>query len=170
MKYSQERKQAVLAKLAPPHQRTVKDVTAEAGISPATLYHWREQARLNGGLLPDDGAASEGWTARDKFTAVMETAALNESACPARSRRAPSTAESVDSIQQITAWRRACESATDWAGERGQQQAAVDRDARKKVRVLERELQRKEKALTETAALLTLSKKARALWGEGEDA
>ena len=26
MKYSQERKQAVLAKLAPPHQRTVKDV------------------------------------------------------------------------------------------------------------------------------------------------
>ena len=59
----------------------------------------------------------------------------------------------MDSIQQITAWRRACESATDWAGERGQQQAAVDRDARKKVRALERELQRKEKALTETAAL-----------------
>ena len=34
MKYSQERKQAVLAKLAPPHQRTVKDVAAEEGISP----------------------------------------------------------------------------------------------------------------------------------------
>ena len=29
MKYSQERKQAVLAKLALPHQRTVKDVAAE---------------------------------------------------------------------------------------------------------------------------------------------
>ena len=29
MKYSQERKQAVLAKLAPPHQRTVKDVAAD---------------------------------------------------------------------------------------------------------------------------------------------
>ena len=66
----------------------------------------------------------------------------------------------------------------DWAGERGQQQAGVDRDARKKVRALERELQRKEKALAPatarragcTAALLTLSKKARALWGEGEDA
>ena len=46
MRYSQERKQAVLAKLAPPHQRTVKDVAAEEGISPATLYHWRQQARL----------------------------------------------------------------------------------------------------------------------------
>ena len=46
----------------------------------------------------------------------------------------------------------------------------MDRDARKKVRALERELQRKEKALAETAALLILSKKARAIWGEGEDA
>ena len=87
MKYSQECKppaefrlrQAVLARLAPPHQWTVKDVAAEEGISPATLYHWRQQARLTGGLFPDDGADSEGWTARDKFTAVMETAALNES-------------------------------------------------------------------------------------------
>ena len=106
MKYSQERKQAVLAKLAPPHQRTVKDVAAEEGISPATLYHWRQQARLTGSLFLADGADPEGWTApvcrpgrRDKFTAVMETAALNESACPARSRRAPSTAESAGSIR-----------------------------------------------------------------------
>ena len=79
MKYSQERKQAVLAKLAPLHQRTVKDVAAEEGISEATLYNWRQQARLNGGLFLDDGTDPEGWTARDKFTAVMETAALNES-------------------------------------------------------------------------------------------
>ena len=164
MKYSQERKQAVLAKLAPPHQRTVKDVAAEEGISPSTLYHWRQQARLNGGLFPDDGADSEGWTARDKFSAVMETAALNES------ERAEYCRKRGLYPRQITAWRRACESATDWAGERGRQQAAVDRDARKQVRALERELQRKEKALAETAALLTLSKKARALWGEGEDA
>ena len=50
---------AVLAKLAPPHQRAVKDVAAEEGISPATLYHWCQQARLNGGLFPDDGADPE---------------------------------------------------------------------------------------------------------------
>ena len=44
-------------------------------------------------------AGPEGWTARDKLTAVMETASLNESACPARSRRVPSTAESEGSIR-----------------------------------------------------------------------
>ena len=79
MQYSQERKQAVLAKLAPPHQRTVKDVAAEEGISPATLYHWRQQARLTGGLFLADATDPEGWAARDKFTAVMETALFNES-------------------------------------------------------------------------------------------
>lgn len=41
--------------------------------------------------------------------------------------------------------------------------------ARKDKRDLQKELQRKEKALAETAALLALSKKARAIWGD-EDA
>ena len=41
---------------------------------------------------------------------------------------------------------------------------------RREVRSLERELQRKEKALAETAVLLTLSKKVQAIWGKGEDA
>ena len=81
----------------------------------------------------------------------------------------------MGSPQQITAWRTACESATDWAGERSPQQAGADREVRRKVRALERELQRRERALAETAclsrqaALLTLSKKARTIWGEGED-
>ena len=81
----------------------------------------------------------------------METAPLNES------ERAEYCRRRGLYPQQITAWRRACESATDWAGERGRQRAAVDRE----VRSLQREPQRKEKALAETAALLTLSKKAR---------
>jgi hypothetical protein len=38
------------------------------------------------------------------------------------------------------------------------------------MKALERELRRKERALAEAAALLTLSKKARAIWGEDEDA
>ena len=48
MKHSQERKRAVLAKLAPPQQRRVKDVAAEAGIAPATLYHWRRMPAKSG--------------------------------------------------------------------------------------------------------------------------
>ena len=38
-----------------------------------------------------------------------------------------------------------------------------------RIRELERELRRKDKALAEAAALLVLSKKAEALWGDGGD-
>jgi hypothetical protein len=39
----------------------------------------------------------------------------------------------------------------------------------KRIKELERELRKKEKALAETAALLVLRKKLNALWGDGDD-
>ena len=39
----------------------------------------------------------------------------------------------------------------------------------KRVKELERELRRKEKALAETAALLVLKKKVDAIWGDADD-
>jgi hypothetical protein len=40
---------------------------------------------------------------------------------------------------------------------------------KKKIKELERDLSRKEKALAETTALLVLKKKADLIWGSGED-
>ena len=39
----------------------------------------------------------------------------------------------------------------------------------KRIKELERELARKDKALAETAALLVLKKKVQAIWGDGDD-
>lgn len=47
-RYSQERKAAVLAKLLPPYNMTVSLLAQQEGISDATLYNWRNQARLEG--------------------------------------------------------------------------------------------------------------------------
>jgi hypothetical protein len=44
------------------------------------------------------------------------------------------------------------------------------RQDRRRIKELERELQRKDKALAETAALLVLSKKIGAVFHRGEDA
>jgi transposase-like protein len=161
--YSQERKEAVLAKLCPPNNRSVREVAAEEGISTATLYNWRRQARERGELYPAAGREAEGWSARDKFAAVVETAPMNEVERSAYCR------ERGLYPQQLDAWRRACEQANDWAEAQRQEQARLSREQGRRVKDLERELRRKEKALAETAALLTLSKKARAIWGEDED-
>ena len=164
MRYSEQRKRSVLAKLSPPHNRTIKEVSEEEGLSPATLYSWCRQARQRGLLFPDAGSPVEGWTARDKLAAVLETASMNEA------ERAEYCRKRGLYGQQLATWRKASETANDWAVERRQQQRTADTEVRRRVQELELELTRKNAALAETAALLTSSKKDRAIWGEGEDA
>ena len=55
-------------------------------------------------------------------------------------------------------------------GEPRSASAAEAREDRRRVKELERQLHRKDKALAETAALLVLSKKLSAVFHDGEDA
>jgi transposase-like protein len=162
MKYSKERKEAILKKMLPPQNKPIAEIAKAEGICEATLYNWRQAARAEGRLLPDGDSTPSGWTAVDKFAAVVETAALNEAELSAYCRQRGLYPE------QIRAWRLACEQANDW--DRSQTQRL--KDARKvderRIQELERELRIKEKALAETAALLVLRKKAQAIWGDGE--
>jgi hypothetical protein len=47
--------------------------------------------------------------------------------------------------------------------------AKQDTGDSKRIKALERELRRKDQALAETAALLVLQKKVRAIWGDEDD-
>ena len=78
MGYSPERKAAVLKRMLPPNNIAIRQLSQEEGISEATLHKWRAEARGKGQLLPAADAGPEGWSSRDKFAAVLETAALNE--------------------------------------------------------------------------------------------
>ena len=164
MRYSAERKEAVLKKMLPPNNRSIREIAEEEGISEATLYNWRKAARAEGRLLPEGDQTPEGWTAADKFGAVVETAALNEAELSAWCRERGLYPE------RIRQWRRACEQANDWDRQQAERLRAERKADRERLKALERELKKKEKALAETAALLVLSKKAEAIWGEGEDA
>jgi len=62
--------------------------------------------------------------------------------------------------EQISAWRTACEQANDRDDASAARLSRATRDEKKRYKVLERELARKEKALAEAAALLILRKKA----------
>ncbi len=163
MRYSAERKDAVLRKMVPPHNRTVPYLAQEEGISEATLYNWRKEARSKGRLLPDGEVSPEGWTTKDKFAAVVETASLNAAGLAEYCRKRGIYPE------QIAQWRRSCEEANAWdevSTKRLKEQRRFDQ---KMIKQLERELKRKEKALAEAAAIMVLRKKAAAIWGDAED-
>ncbi len=164
MKYSPERKEAVLKKMLPPHNKSIPQIAAEEGISEPTLYLWRQQARSQGRLLPDGDTTPAGWTSRDKFAAVLETAAMNEAELAEYCRQRGLYPE------QIKLWRRACEQANDWEEAHAREMKEEIRVLKRQQKELERENRRKEKALAEAAALLVLKKKVAAIWGDGEDA
>jgi len=163
MRYSPERKETVLRKMMAPHNRSIKKLSQEEGISEATLFNWRKEARERGLLLPDGDSGPEGWSARDKFAAVLETAAFNETDLSEYCRKRGIYPE------QLLQWRRACESANDWDRENNLRLKTEKKADRQRIRQLEQELRRKEKALAEVAALLVLQKKAQAIWGDPED-
>lgn len=73
--------------------------------------------------------------------------------------------------EQIGVWREACERANDWERAATTRIARETKDANKRIKDLERDLARKEKALAEAAALMILRKKVDAIWGrkDGED-
>jgi len=68
--------------------------------------------------------------------------------------------------EQIQRWRASCEQANDAADAAASREAENSKVERKRNRELEQELERKETALAETAALLTLLKKVlrRSAW------
>lgn len=150
--------------MLPPNNRAIRLLSQEEGISEATLHKWRAQARGKGQLMPAAAAGPEGWTSRDKFAAVLETAAMNDADLAEYCRQRGLFAE------QIKTWRLACEQANDWDRTSTARMSQATREEKKRIRDLERDLARKDRALAETAALLVLRKKAAAIWGGDEDA
>ena len=154
MPYTKERKEAVLRKMLPPHNKSIPVIAKEEGISEPTLYGWRAAARAKGRLLPKGDTTPEGWTSADKFAAVVETASLNEEQKAAYCRGRGIYPE------QLAAWQEACAHANDWDEAQSKKLKESMKESKKRTQELERELLRNQRALAETAALLVLKKKS----------
>ena len=161
--YPDEQKASLIERMLPPQEVSIPHLHRETGIPKDTLYGWRRQARRARGLpLAPADPNGERWSSEEKFAMVVETAALSEVERGAYCRQRGLYPE------HLQAWRQVCEQANavhTTLKARAQSEAQADR---RRIRELERELRRKEKALAETAALLVLRKKAQAIWGEAE--
>jgi transposase-like protein len=177
-RYSEELRTLIVEQMMAPVNRSVAQLAREYKITPVTLRHWRAQARKTQ-LVPGNSLSSERWSSPDKFRVVLETASLNEIEF---SQYCRSKAVLPEQVEQ---WRLACERANTLPELRssagtetpvglasgmvrgGAAAPAFSLEAQKKIRALERNIARKDAALAEAAALLTLGKKANAIWGKG---
>ena len=143
-----------MARLLPPESATLEVVAREVGIGAGTLARWREG-------LQSRPARGRAWTAAARLEAVITTAAMAEAGKSAWCR------EHGVYPAELDKWRASAIAAlSEPEEERASPQAT--RQDRKRIKELERDLLRKDRALAETAALLVLSKKVGAIFNRGE--
>lgn len=160
--YPPERREAVVRRMLN-ETISIPALAKETGITAWTLYQWRRMATTSEAAV-NPPKQSQKLSATRKLAMVVETTALNEAELAEYCRQHGLYPE------QIKAWREAAEQATGGHLVPAKQLRDAKKADHKRIKALERELARKDKALAETAALLTLRKKAAAIWGEGEDA
>ena len=137
----------------------MSELADETGISQQTRYNWRQKAREEGQVVPGDGENSEQWSSADKFAVLLETAAMNEAELSEYCRSKGLYPE------QVAEWKVSCMQANASAQEIAKANRLQAKQDKKRIKKLESELRRKDKALAETAALLVLQKKPRHFGG-----
>ena len=157
---------AIRKRMSPPNRESVAQIARDTGITTQTLYNWRIQWQKKGQLVPATTKPPEQWPPADKLAAVIQSAALSGTElgafCRARGLYP----------KQLARWRQAAEdangpNAVSMADQRDLQRK--NHELIRQNRRLQRELEKKEKALSEAATLLMLSKKLDQLWPRGEE-
>jgi len=152
--YSTDVKQTALEKMFRPGGPKLTALSRDMNIPKETLYGWMRKAQ-NVGMHSGNGQKKR-WSLRDKMAAVLEAKSLRDEEL-GRWLREKGLHEA-----QINAWEREINAALENVEGRGGREA----EQRAKITELEREVNRKDKALAEMSALIVLKKKLAAMLGE----
>ena len=156
--YSDEFKNAMIEKLSRPDAGSATALAEEVGVPQSTLSRWlREYGRFGSmGEGMGNKRRPQNWTAEEKMEAVIAYDGMDEA-----ERGLYLRGHGLYSAD-IERWREEMLQALSKKPKKGDPKD-------KRIKDLESELRRKEKALAEAAALLVLKKKAQAIWGDGEE-
>jgi transposase-like protein len=159
--YSVEFREQALAKVLQRGNRSVGTVASELNMNVLTLRKWiRVSNAANRNPGPVDARRPEDWSLEERLLALQQSHGLSDEARNAWCRERGLFAHHLDQ------WRaQFCSGGT---ASSARSNAPEMRDLQANAQ-LQRELKRKEKALAEAAALLVLSKKYQALFGDEDE-
>lgn len=148
---------------------TVKDIADDLGVGHSTLGKWVALARQQKLEPMQDNDVPrmtkekrpQDWNAEDKLNMVISCASLDEEKISERCR------EKGIFPHHVTQWK--ADFVTGQAVKTPAATRTENKTLRRDIKTLKKEINRKDKALAETAALLVLQKKVHAIWGNGED-
>lgn len=148
-------KDRITARILSRGKRSIAEICEEEGIGKSTAANWLRLRAKPFAMKKEK--RSHKWDPEKKLKVLLETASLSESELGAYLRK-----EGLFSTQ-LDEWKN--EFLSSMATIRKSKPAKDDRD--QKIRSLEKEILRKDKALAEASALLILQKKVNLIWGHG---
>jgi len=162
MKYSIGFRNSVLRKVLPPENRSVYSVAKEAGISPITIQSWL--SRLKDGSLDLDNEGSEPTPsqrgASEKLKLLLESKTICEEQLGEWLRQHGMHTE------HLSLWEQELEGIVT---DKQQELKKENSELKKENKQLKKDLARKQAAMAEALALLTLKKKAEQLFNSEEE-
>lgn len=156
-RYSLEIRKAMVAKLVAPNAPTAVALARETGIHYACLSRWVREYKRAGSSFMTKGKRPQDWTAEEKLEAIVATGQMDDQALGAFLR---SKGLHRDHLEQ---WKKEVLGALEQTAKSSQGPEA------KKLKAVQKELNRKDKALAEMSARVILLKKSIEIWGEDED-
>lgn len=161
--FSEAFKSKMVQRMLGPEGMSANALAAKVNLSQTTLSRWRRQAEgTMPGMTkkvttpkPSIARRIEDWSSEERLRVVAESSRLSDDELGAFLRREGLHGETLKQ------WRA--------AALEGLVSQRSDRSDQKRVRELEKELKRKDRALAEAAALLLLEKKLQSMWGAGDD-
>ena len=137
---------------------SVRDIAEQMGVGLSTLQRWLRKARKSGEpVMAQHEKRPQDWTREERLNALLEAAKLSDEELGAWCR------QKGIHTHHLEKWHK------ELAQEQPGGQDGNARKLKKEVKDLKKELNRKDKALAETGALLAQKKKADAIWGDNED-
>lgn len=155
IRYSQEFKDQAIEKTLQRGDKTIQCIADELNINIFTLKEWLRKPQP--AMTPtSDPQRPADWTPKQRFEALMKSASLESGALNAFCREQGIFPHHLDTWKQ------------DFINSKSTSSPTTDKSLRSELKQVKKELNRKERALAETAALLVLQKKCQAFWEEKE--
>jgi transposase-like protein len=162
--YTEAFKDAMVEKMVVPGGVTASVLSKETGISQPTLSKWKKsRAKVESMAKDRTRRRPQDWTAEERLNAIVETSKMSEEDLGSYLRR-----EGLHS-SHLEQWKADFVEVQKAHLTKGGKRKRFVSEEKKKIRELEREIRRKDKALAEATALLILKKKAELIWGLVED-
>ena len=160
----------MVKRLVGPNRISATALSQEVGVPQPTLSRWKHEARTVSTMSGSedkskkDAKSPRQWTSQEKLQVVVEAAQLSDEELGGFLRRRGLHAAQLEEWRQL-----AMDAAQQALGSPSKPKRRKASPEAKRIKALEKELLRKDRALAEVTALLALKKRIQEIWGDEDD-